>query len=77
MHKRDVDENGKVCVHKTGLGSSAALTTSLAAVLLEYFGVIQWSSPNSADLQLVHRLTQALHFIAQGKVFQVGKPIAF
>ncbi|KAJ4497135.1 phosphomevalonate kinase [Lentinula lateritia] len=58
-------------VHKTGLGSSAALITSLVSGLLVHLGVI----PPSALLedqgrarQLAHNLAQFIHCLAQGKV---------
>ncbi|KAK4936282.1 phosphomevalonate kinase [Elasticomyces elasticus] len=53
--------------HKTGLGSSAALVTSLAGALLAHY-----SSKSSADAALphhtIHNLAQAAHCAAQGKV---------
>lgn len=53
--------------HKTGLGSSAALTTALVAALLTY------TAPSSDDtlhlpLKTIHNLAQAAHCAAQGKV---------
>ena len=53
--------------HKTGLGSSAALTTALAAVLLAYTAP---SSTDASDLpfKTIHNLAQAAHCAAQGKV---------
>lgn len=60
------DEFGKPVVAKTGLGSSAALVTSLVACLLQSFGVVDLSA--SADKQLVHNLAQVAHCLAQGKV---------
>jgi phosphomevalonate kinase len=51
--------------HKTGLGSSAALTTALVGALLNhYLGVDQ----NPRRLSVVHNLAQAAHCAAQGKV---------
>ncbi|KZV89605.1 ribosomal protein S5 domain 2-like protein [Exidia glandulosa HHB12029] len=49
-------------VHKTGLGSSAALTTSLVCALLAYTGTAE---PHSA---LVHRAAQRAYCAAQGKL---------
>ncbi|EJD42763.1 phosphomevalonate kinase [Auricularia subglabra TFB-10046 SS5] len=49
-------------VHKTGLGSSAALTTSLVCALLAHTGV---SEPHSA---LAHHAAQRAHCAAQGKL---------
>lgn len=48
-------------VHKTGLGSSAALITSLVTALLQHFGL-------SPDPDLVHNMAQYVHCLAQGKV---------
>lgn len=64
-------------VAKTGLGSSAAMTTAVVAALLQYLGVVNLSESakghhqdcNSvADLDLVHMIAQTSHCIAQGKV---------
>ncbi|RKP22268.1 ribosomal protein S5 domain 2-type protein [Syncephalis pseudoplumigaleata] len=53
-------------VHKTGLGSSAALTTSLVAALLAFLDVCQ---PDDADgRRIVHNLAQVCHCYAQGKI---------
>jgi phosphomevalonate kinase len=54
--------------HKTGLGSSAALTTALTACLLCTFSQppINLSSPEAEAK--VHNLAQASHCAAQGKV---------
>jgi phosphomevalonate kinase len=49
--------------HKTGLGSSAALVTSLVAALLSYF-----CGTTSLDERTIHNLAQASHCAAQGKV---------
>lgn len=67
--------NGAHCkpeVAKTGLGSSAAMTTAVVAALLHYLGVVNLSDsarnhPN-ADVDLVHMIAQTSHCIAQGKV---------
>ncbi|KAJ9105869.1 hypothetical protein QFC20_004204 [Naganishia adeliensis] len=48
-------------VHKTGLGSSAALITSLVTALLHHFQL-------SPSLDLVHNMAQYVHCLAQGKV---------
>lgn len=58
-------ETGKVVVNKTGLGSSAALTTSLVGSLVHFF---------KGDLKdeklpaIIHNLAQICHCHAQGKV---------
>ena len=63
---------GGVKVAKTGLGSSAALTSSLVGALLQYFGVIQLNSADSDTLRrgrdLVHNISQVSHSLAQGKI---------
>lgn len=71
--------NGAHCkpeVAKTGLGSSAAMTTAVVAALLHYLGVVNLSESarchhqesSNADLDLVHMIAQTSHCIAQGKV---------
>ena len=58
-------------VHKTGLGSSAALITSLVSALLLHLRVVP---PDSFDTdpgdgrRLAHNLAQYVHCLAQGKV---------
>lgn len=65
-------------VHKTGLGSSAALITSLVSSLLVHLGVVARDSfDNDAEggtasasegRRLAHNLAQYVHCLAQGKV---------
>lgn len=61
-------------VHKTGLGSSAALITSLVSALLVHFscidrsGLARGSNVKSKDRLLAHNLSQYVHCLAQGKV---------
>ncbi|KAJ7072316.1 ribosomal protein S5 domain 2-type protein [Mycena amicta] len=58
-------------VHKTGLGSSAALITSLVSSLLLHLSVISSSDLESLDTdgrRLAHNLSQFVHCLAQGKV---------
>lgn len=57
-------------VAKTGLGSSAAMTSAVVAALLHYFGAVNLShlSTDSSDLDVVHMIAQSAHCIAQGKV---------
>lgn len=69
------EENGQNCkpeVAKTGLGSSAAMTTAVIAALLHYLGVVDLSpvskNEGSADLDVVHIIAQTAHCIAQGKI---------
>jgi phosphomevalonate kinase len=58
-------------VHKTGLGSSAALITSLTSALLVHLSVIpeaSLSDDSGEGRRLAHNLAQFVHCIAQGKV---------
>ncbi|KAF5393505.1 hypothetical protein D9757_000591 [Collybiopsis confluens] len=58
-------------VHKTGLGSSAALITSLVSALLVHLEVIPSSALSDDEgngRQLAHNLAQFIHCLAQGKV---------
>lgn len=55
--------------HKTGLGSSAALVTSLVAALINYYLPTEINYLNSEIGKAhVHNLAQAAHCAAQGKV---------
>lgn len=61
-------------VHKTGLGSSAALISSLVTALLVHLGIpardqISGDGALSADAQaLAHNTAQYVHCLAQGKI---------
>jgi phosphomevalonate kinase len=55
-------------VHKTGLGSSAALVTALTAALLVAFLPDASPAPLSSNQDVIHNLAQASHCAAQGKV---------
>ncbi|OMH78478.1 putative phosphomevalonate kinase [Zancudomyces culisetae] len=57
-------------VNKTGLGSSAAMVTSLVGAVLAYFGVIGVKNRelSEEDKQLVHNISQLSHCSAQGKI---------
>ncbi|KZT58878.1 Phosphomevalonate kinase [Calocera cornea HHB12733] len=59
-------------VHKTGLGSSAALITSLVSALLLHTGVVSSAelakNEPTHDRELVHNAAQYVHCLAQGKV---------
>lgn len=48
-------------VSKTGLGSSAAMTTSFVACLHNVFGI-------SSEIERIHRVAQVAHSVAQGKI---------
>lgn len=54
--------------HKTGLGSSAALVTSLTACLLSTYSPSPVDLTSASARQTVHNLSQAAHCAAQGKV---------
>nr|QMU23686.1 phosphomevalonate kinase [Eleocharis dulcis] len=74
----DVHSGPKPEVAKTGLGSSAAMTTSVVASLLHYLGAVSIPFPGNMysengnginnSLDLVHAIAQSAHCIAQGKI---------
>jgi phosphomevalonate kinase len=53
-------------VKKTGLGSSAAMTSSLVSAILLHFGTIDIHSING--IKIAHNVAQASHCFAQGKI---------
>ncbi|KAG0361390.1 phosphomevalonate kinase [Gamsiella multidivaricata] len=56
-------------VHKTGLGSSAALITSLVSAIFIHFEACDLKNgPSSTSTQLLHNVAQFVHCLAQGKV---------
>ncbi|CAG8632293.1 707_t:CDS:10 [Ambispora leptoticha] len=58
-------------VHKTGLGSSASMITSLVAALFINFEAIDIAAEDKGDTYgrtLVHNIAQFCHCLAQGKV---------
>jgi len=58
-------------VHKTGLGSSAALITSVVCALLLHLQVVPpsaFAEDHSEGRRLAHNLAQFVHCLAQGKV---------
>lgn len=58
-------------VHKTGMGSSAALITSLVSALLLHFAAISetdFAVLEGAGRRLAHNAAQFVHCLAQGKV---------
>lgn len=76
--------DGAVIVAKTGMGSSAALVSSLVGAILSFFGAarlpcfddIPDQQPSLEEdvpgvkegLDLTHNMAQACHCVAQGKV---------
>lgn len=59
----------QVEVSKTGMGSSAALTTSLVGALLHALGVLDVGADvHHNSRRIVHNLAQLAHCIAQGKI---------
>ncbi|KAI8357748.1 phosphomevalonate kinase [Mortierella sp. GBAus27b] len=54
-------------VSKTGLGSSAALITSLVSAIFIHFGACSIQQ-NPTGIQLLHNVAQFVHCLAQGKV---------
>eukprot|EP00934_Nitzschia_sp_Nitz4_P002568 Nitzschia sp. Nitz4//scaffold18_size181773//34377//35961//NITZ4_001901-RA/size181773-processed-gene-0.6-mRNA-1//1//CDS//3329539969//2558//frame0 len=69
------DDQGKTVVHKTGLGSSAALCTSLVAALCHFYAdrVLKALEEEDEDDRptlddIIHNLSQICHCHAQGKV---------
>jgi len=64
------DPSAGVKVAKTGLGSSAALSSSLVGAILQHFEVIHLESPESAetDKAFIHNIAQFAHSLAQGKI---------
>ena len=59
-------------VHKTGLGSSAAMTTSLTGGMLLHLGIVDGEREDHtlplASLGLIHNTAQLAHCAAQGKL---------
>jgi phosphomevalonate kinase len=58
-------------VHKTGMGSSAALITSLVGALLVHLEAVdptKFSETDDGGLRLIHNVAQYIHCLAQGKV---------
>lgn len=61
--------DGSVSIHKTGLGSSAALVTSVVAASLAFFGGLHTSLEDIDFKRLCHDVAQVAHGLAQGKVW--------
>ncbi|KAF9566205.1 phosphomevalonate kinase [Mortierella alpina] len=55
-------------VHKTGLGSSAALITSLVSALFIHFKACSIGENDSVHNKFLHNVAQFVHCLAQGKV---------
>ncbi|OQR87355.1 hypothetical protein ACHHYP_09100 [Achlya hypogyna] len=67
-----VDADGRAIIMKTGMGSSAALITSLVGAVLRFFGSVTLPTPTSTTsspgVDVVHNLAQIAHSIAQDKI---------
>ena len=53
-------------IHKTGLGSSAAMVTSLTSSLILHFTNLDGNKEENREL--IHRVAQFCHCLAQGKI---------
>ncbi|KAK1948329.1 Phosphomevalonate kinase [Phytophthora citrophthora] len=63
-----VERGGKKVALKTGMGSSAALVTSLVAALVAFFVPAMEIDKEQKDLELVHNLAQLSHCYVQRKI---------
>lgn len=66
--KCPLDNTGNPIVSKTGLGSSAALTTSVIGAVLTIFSENPRPVISGDSIDAIHRLSQIAHGLAQGKV---------
>ncbi|KAK3822852.1 MAG: Phosphomevalonate kinase [Benniella sp.] len=55
-------------VNKTGLGSSAALITSLVSAVFIHFDACDLQQSNQNGIRLLHNVAQFVHCLAQGKI---------
>lgn len=55
-------------IRKTGLGSSAALITSLTGALMVVLGTVSADCSGPGNLAFVHNVAQFCHCLAQGKI---------
>ncbi|KAE9047644.1 hypothetical protein PR003_g971 [Phytophthora rubi] len=62
------ERGGKAVALKTGMGSSAALVTSLVAALVSFFVPTVDFDTQQKDLELVHNLAQLSHCYVQRKI---------
>ncbi|KAG7382745.1 phosphomevalonate kinase [Phytophthora pseudosyringae] len=62
------ERGGKQVALKTGMGSSAALVTSLVAALVSFFVPTSNFDEEQQDLELVHNLAQLSHCYVQRKI---------
>jgi phosphomevalonate kinase len=72
-HVSHTGDDGSVRVSKTGLGSSAAMTTALCGALLHTMGCVDLLATNNKlriddYYRCIHNVAQLAHAIAQGKV---------
>ncbi|OQR91919.1 hypothetical protein THRCLA_08842 [Thraustotheca clavata] len=67
-----LNDQGQAIIMKTGMGSSAALITSLVGAILRFFDAVTLpttaSSTTTAGVDIVHNLAQIAHSIAQDKI---------
>lgn len=65
----DLEKSSGGGISKTGLGSSAALVTSLVGALVTFF-IPEWESleSNREALDIIHNLAQLCHSAVQRKV---------
>ncbi|KDO20867.1 hypothetical protein SPRG_14098 [Saprolegnia parasitica CBS 223.65] len=67
-----LDASGTPVIAKTGMGSSAALITSLVGAVLRFFGAVTLPTAQSTavtpGVDIVHHLAQIAHSIAQDKI---------
>lgn len=60
--------NGEKIAMKTGMGSSAALVTSLVGALVRFFLPANRFEERDDDLEIIHNLAQLSHCFVQRKV---------
>ena len=67
-HCSDTSASGAPEIAKTGLGSSAAMVTAVVAAVLHHLQAVDLAVPSAGSQRVVHRVAQAAHCSAQGKV---------
>lgn len=66
--------SGDTVAMKTGMGSSAALVTSLVAAIVRFFIPRSELEADEVELQLIHNLAQLSHCFVQRKVDSNAAP---